>query len=137
MKKITIIEIIVVILILLSAVIYFSPKFIQNKEELIKSQVKANNAIFTSKVIEEFSKNKDSMPSLTVQKIMDEMNATQKNPYNKNEKFYVFDKDCKACTHVECDNNLRMIILTSMDKNGELMSRTVINPPSFVTYNKD
>ena len=29
-----------------------------------------------------------------------------------------------------------MIILTTYDKKGDLIARTVIKPPSFVTYNK-
>lgn len=137
MKKITIIEIIVVALVFIALIVYFAPKFINNREDMLEAKIKANNAVFTAKVLEEFSSNKNAKPSLVCQKVLDELNAVEKNPYNKKENAFTFDKNCSACNSVEYDDNLSIVIITTYDKKGELHSRTVIKPPSFVTYNKE
>ena len=49
---------------------------------------------------------------------------------------FTFDTNCKGCNSVEYDDKLTMIILTTYNKRGDLIARTVIKPPSFVTYTK-
>ena len=77
----------------------------------------------------------DSIYSIR-KKIADELNLIAKNPYDKKAKAYTFDINCKACNSIEYDDNLCMVILTTYNKRGDLIARTVIKPPSFVTYNK-
>ena len=59
LNKLTIIEIIVVLLAFIALVVYISPKFINKKEEMTLSKIKAQSAVFTSCVLEEFSKNRN------------------------------------------------------------------------------
>jgi len=136
-NKITLIEICTVVIVLLAVGIYYSPRFINKQEVMMAAKIKADNDMFTSKALEEFAINKNAKPSEIAQKVSDELNITGKNPYNKKLKAYTFDLNCKGCNSVEYDDNLSMIILTTYDKKGELIARTVIKPPSFVTYFKD
>lgn len=135
-KKITAIELSVVFVFLLALGIYYSPRLWHKQEAMMAAKVKSDNAIFTSKVLEEFAQNNNIKSSEVAQKITDELNKVEKNPFDKNAPAYTFDKNCKACNSVEYDDALSMVILTSYNKKGELLARTVIKPPSFVTYNK-
>lgn len=138
MKKLTVIEIAVVLFSLAALTIYFViPHFYGNKEDKITAQIKASNAIFTSKIIEEFAVEKDPIPSIIIQKTIEELNKTEKNPYSKDEPYFQQTKDKNGCANIEYDNNLKMIIATTLDKQGNLVARIVIQPPSYVAYYKD
>ncbi len=136
MKKLTVIEITVVLFALITFMVYLIPHFLGNKEDRITSQIKASNAIFTSKIIEEFAVNNDPIPSLIIQKTIEELNKTEKNPYNRQEPYFQQTKDKSGCSNIEYDDNSKMIILTTLDKQGELAARIVIKPPSYVSYYK-
>lgn len=135
-KKIIAIELSVIFVALIAVGIYYSPGFFHNKNVMMAGKIKANSAVFTSKALEEFAQKKGIKSSDVAQKVADELNQTETNPYNKNKAAYTFEKNCKGCNSIEYDDNLSMIILTSYNKKGELLARTVIKPPSFVTYNK-
>ena len=139
MKKTLIIRITAVIALIVLAIsmVYIVSNFISNRQDKIKEQVEASNSVFTSKVIEEFAKNKDMKMSEIAQKTAKKLNTAKNNPYGDKEDFFVLAKDKKACSNIEADDNLKMIIVTTLDKNGELVARIVINPPSFVTYYKE
>ena len=136
-KKITLIEITVILVAILASGIYFSPKLLNKKEAIAAAKIKADNAIFVSKALEEFASNKEAKPSEVAQKVAEEINQVAKNPYNKKTPAYSFDSTCSACSRVEVDDDLTMIILTSYNKKGELVARTIIKPPSFITYTKE
>ena len=135
-KKITAIELVVVALVLICGGIYYSPKFYKKQEVMMAGKIKADNAVFTSKALEEFALNTKAKPSDIAQKVSDELNLINVNPYDKSAQAFTFDTDCKGCNSVEYDDKLTMIILTTYDKKGVMVARTVIKPPSFVTYNK-
>ena len=136
MKKLSVVEIAVIVFALVTLVIYYLPYLTQTKESEILAQVKASNAVFTSKVLEEFARNKKAQPSIVAQKIAEELNSAEGNPYKSGDDLYVM-KSCTACSQIETDDNLKMIILTTLDKKGALVARTVIKPPSYVTYYKE
>lgn len=136
-KKITAIEICVVLLILIALGIYWTPKFLLSKDAKMIAKIKADNAMFTAKVLEEFATDKKAMPSSVAKKIVEEFNATGKNPYNKDGISYTFEQNCKGCNSVSCDDKFKTIIIESYDKKGTFLARTVIAPPSYVTYVKE
>ena len=136
LNKITVIEIIVALIVLCALGIYFAPKLTLDKEAQKAAKIKANNAIFTAKVIEEFAANKNAKSSEVAKKVALELNKTTKNPYNKKLEAYTFQNECASCSNIVYDDNVQMIIVTSFDKKGKLIARTVIKPPSFVTFNK-
>lgn len=135
-KKITAIEIVALIIVFVAIGVYYSPKFFVKQEAMMAAKIKTDNAIFVSKALQEFAQDKNAKPSKVAQKISDELNATNKNPYDNSSSAYSFDLNCKGCNAVEYNDELTMIILTTYDKKGDLIARTVIKPPSFVTYNK-
>lgn len=136
-KKITLIEITTLVLAFLAIGIYYSPHFMHKQEVMKAAKIKADNAIFTSKVLEEFSSNKNAKPSDVAKKVSEELNQVSENPYDKKEKSYTFEVQCKGCNSVEFNDELTMITLTTYNKKGDLIARTVIKPPSYVTYSKE
>ena len=136
MKKHILAIAITIIIVLIASVIYFAPKFMLDKEMQKVAKVKANNAIFTARVIEEYSKNTKIKASELAKKIVDEMNKTTINPYDRKNNAYTYENNCKSCNSVNFDDTTQTIILTSYNKNGELIARSVIKPPSFVVYSK-
>ena len=134
-----IIKITIFLIILCAIGILISPRFEFGKKQEIAAaaKIKTDNEIFISKALDEFSKSNHKKPSEIAQMITEELNLTAKNPYNKKEKAYTFEMNCKGCNSVDFDDSLSMIILTTYNKKGELVARTVIKPPSYVTYYKD
>ena len=135
-KKITLIEVIVLILVLIGVGIFYSPYFIQKQETMKAAKIKADNAIFTSRALEEFAQNKNIKSSDVAKKLVENLNSTMKNPYDKKKPAYTFEQNCFGCNNVSYDDEANMILLTTYDKKGELVARTVIKPPSFVVYSK-
>lgn len=136
-NKITIIEIIVILLVIVALGMYFAPRFLVNQEDRKMAKIKSDNAIYTARVLEEFAQNKNAKASDIAQKIANSLNQTAKNPYNKDIPAYIFDNNCtKSCNTVSYDDSIQMIILTAYNNSGELVARTVIKPPSFVVYSK-
>ena len=136
-KKITAIEIIVLVLFFVALGIYYTPKFLSKNDIKMIAKIKADNAMFTAKVLEEFSSNKKAIPSEVAKKIVEEFNAAGKNPYNKDGIAYTFEQNCKACNKVTYDDKFKTITIESFDKKGAFIARTIIAPPSFVTYVKE
>lgn len=135
-KKITIIKIAIILIVAIGFGIYFSPFLTKKREDALAQQIKSNNKIFTQKILDEFAQNKNIKASSVAEKIIDELNPISKNPYNKKMKAYTFDTDCKACSKIEYSDELTIVVISTYDRKGELSARTVIKPPSFVSYYK-
>ena len=135
-KKVTAIEITTLMLAFIALGIYYAPRYMNDKEVMMAAKIKSDNAVFTSKALQAFANDEKILPSVVAQKISDELNETTINPYDKKAKAYTFDMECKGCNAVEYDDKLTMIILTTYNKKGDLIARTVIKPPSFVTFDK-
>ena len=135
-KKITLIEIVVLAIAFSAIGIYYSPHFMYKKEERMAAKIKSDNAIFTARVIEEFAIDKNAKASVVAKKVADNLNKIAKNPYNKKKSAYTFEKDCVGCNCVTYDDKTQMITLTTLNNKNELILRTVIKPPSFVVYSK-
>ena len=133
-QKMTAIEVFVLVIVFFAIGIYYSPNFMHKKDVMMAAKIKADNAIFTAKALEEFAQDKNAKASVIAKKVADELNVTTKNPYDKKQDAYSFDNECKSCNNVSYDDNNEMIILTTFNKKGELIARTVIKPPSFVVY---
>ena len=116
--------------------VYYIPQLVEKQEVMAAAKIQNGNQVFITKSLEEFSANKKIKSSEVAKKVSEELNSTTVNPYNKKADAYTFETECKGCNSVEFDDTLEMIILTTYDKKGELIARTVIKPPSFVTYNK-
>ena len=135
-KKITIIEIFVLIIAFIAIGIYYSPHIILKQDIKKAAKAKSDNAIFNARVLEEFAKNKNAKASVVAKEVTEKLNQVSKNPYNKNMPAYVLNEECKGCSNVSYDDNTQMIILTTLDNKNELILRTVIKPPSYVVYSK-
>jgi len=135
-KTIVLAEIFIGVFALVALGIYYIPQLINNEEVMAAAKIQNGNQVFITKSLEEFSANKKIKSSEVAKKVSEELNSTTVNPYNKKADAYTFETECKGCNSVEFDDTLEMIILTTYDKKGELIARTVIKPPSFVTYNK-
>lgn len=135
-KKITTSLIAVVLIVLVVSVFYFVPYYKAKKQEILAKKIKESAQIYTTKIIEEFSNTPNAKASDISRKVAQELNAVSKNPYEDKKSAFTFEKDCRNCQNIEYDDLNSMIILSCIDKNGEMDARIVIKPPSFVSYYK-
>lgn len=138
MKKITYIEIFVIVIVLIFLCFYIIPKITLSYEQKCYGRIQTNAAMMTSKILAEFSDNtKKAIPSEVSKKLTDEMNKLVKNPINKKNPAYSVNEECEGCIVLSSDDKVKSIVLTAKDKENKLITRTVIQPPSYVTFNKD
>ncbi len=138
MKKITKIEVFILFIVFLGFSFYIVPKAMIKQEQKQYARMQANSQMMTSKILAEFSDNNNKKtPSEIALYLADEMNKKVKNPIDKKNKAYSVNEDCLGCVVVVPDDKAANIVLSAKDKENKLISRTVIQPPSFVTYNKD
>ena len=138
MKRPTYIEIFVVVIVLIFLSFYFIPKIMISKEQKEYGRIQTNSAMMTSKILAEFSDNtKKQKPSDIAKNLSEEMNKLVKNPINKKNPAYSVGEECEGCIVLTVNDKEKNIVLTAKDKNDELITRTVIQPPSYVTFNKD
>ncbi len=123
------IEAAVIVLTVVLALIYFYPKIIALKEGRDNQRVIVNCKSFVSKTLDEAAEIKKSDLKKISDKLIEEMNnAGQKPLYS--------ELKCPLCCSVEFDEKTNTIIVTGYDNAVEVLTRTVVNPPSFVTYER-
>ena len=75
--------------------------------------------------------------SVISKKLTEELNAVNKNPLSKKEPAYITGEKCEGCVIITPDDKLNSITVEAYSKENALLVRTVIQPPSFVTYTRD
>ena len=136
MKKITKLEITAIIILVICLGLYLSPYFSGKMDKKRAAKVNANAAVFTTKALANFAYEKDKKASSIAKKTADELNTLDKNPFNKKLPAYVFENPQTGSVLVESDDKIQTITLTGLGENKIILVRTVIKPPSFVTYRK-
>lgn len=136
MNRIAKLEIAVVIILVLCIGLYMSPFFTKKVDERRMAKINANAAVFTSKALSVFSADKDAKASYVARKTMDELNTLSKNPYDKKLPAYVSGNVFCGSISIDSDDKLQTITITGYGKDNVVLVRTVIKPPSFVTYKK-
>ncbi|MCD8024082.1 MAG: hypothetical protein LUE64_00940, partial [Candidatus Gastranaerophilales bacterium] len=117
---------------------YFLPKITLSYEKRTYARMQTNGAMMTSKILAEFSNNNNKKLPSEISKILtEEMNKLVKNPINRKNPAYSINDECLGCVTLIPDDKVKSVVLTGKDKEDKLVLRTVIQPPSFVTYNKD
>lgn len=138
MRKITPVEIFVLFLVCIGIAFYVIPKITLSLEQKHYGRLQTNAAMMTSKILAEFSDNtKKELPSKISENLSNEMNKLVQNPIEKKNPAYSINEECLGCVVLTSDDKVKSIILTAKDKEGKLITRTVIQPPSYVTFNKD
>lgn len=136
MSKIAKLEIAVIIILLICIGLYLTPYFKKSADERKIAKINANAAIFTSKSLAEFSRDKDQKASIVAKKTLDELNTVSKNPYDRKLPAYVSGNVFCGSVSIESDDKLQTITVTGYGRDNVIIVRTVIKPPSFVTYKK-
>ena len=129
-------EIAVLRILILWIGLYMSPVFTKKVDERRMAKINANAAVFTSKALSVFSADKDAKASYVARKTMDELNTLSKNPYDKKLPAYVSGNVFCGSISIDSDDKLQTITITGYGKDNVVLVRTVIKPPSFVTYKK-
>jgi|GEM_PF-4116828 len=112
------------------AVVYFYPRLTVLYENRRDAKVTADCKVFTDKILEraqeEQSKNKKK--KLDLKKLSDEITQELDVKY--------CDTKTPLCCMVEYDKKTNTVVVTGFDATQEVITRTVINPPSFVTFDR-
>lgn len=136
--RVTKIEIVSLGIILIFLLLYFLPRVMVGDEKKQNAVLKLSAAQYTSKTLEAFSTaGKKPDAALISKKIADELNQNIKNPIDKKRGVFVMDGPCPGCINVEPDNSMESVIITGYDRNLKIFVRTVIKPPSFVSYTRE
>lgn len=136
MNKLAKLEIAVIIILLLCIGLYLTPYFTSSFDKRRAAKVCANAAVFTSKALANFNEEKDKKASIVAKETLEELNTLDKNPFDKKLPVYVFEKPQTGSILVESDDKIQTITLTGFGRENVILVRTVIKPPSFVTYQK-
>ncbi len=136
-NKITLFEVFIFVLIILCIGLYVSPNFLVKLENRKYAQIQTNAGIFTSKALSEFSSNPKMKASVISKKLTEELNAVNKNPLSKKGPAYSINEKCEGCVIITPDDKLNSISVEAYSNENALLVRTVIQPPSFVTYTRD
>lgn len=136
MNRIAKLEIAVIIILILCIGLYLTPYLTGGLDKKKEARVVANAAVFTSKTLANFSINKKEKASVVAKKTADELNTLSKNPFNKKLPAYVFENPEAGSVVVSSDDELQTVTVTGFGKEKQIVVRTVIKPPSFVTYQK-
>ncbi len=136
-NKITVFEILVLLLVILCIGLFISPNFLTKLENRKYAQIQTNASIFTSKALSEFSTNPKMKASVISKKLTEELNAVNKNPLSKKQPAYSLKERCEGCVVITPDDKLNSISVEAYSNEAALLVRTVIQPPSFVTYTRD
>lgn len=139
-NKITFLEVFVLILLVICIWLYISPNFLVKLENRKNARIQTNASIFTSKALSEFSTPRNGSkekPSVIADKIIKELNAVNKNPCTKKEPAYSIGERCEGCVMIIPDDKMNSITVEAYTVDDILIVRTIIQPPSFVTYTRD
>ena len=136
MSKLAKLEIAVIVILLLCIGLYLTPYFTSSADKRRSAKVSANAAVFTSKALANFNEEKDKKASIVAKETLEELNTLDKNPFDKKLPAYVFEKPQTGSILVESDDKIQTITLTGFGRENVILVRTVIKPPSFVTYQK-
>lgn len=136
MSKLAKLEIAVIVILLLCIGLYLTPYFTSSADKRRAAKVCANAAVFTSKALANFNEEKDKKASIVAKETLEELNTLDKNPFDKKLPAYVFEKPQTGSILVESDDKIQTITLTGFGRENVILVRTVIKPPSFVTYQK-
>ena len=136
--KITPVEIFILFIVCVCVSFYVIPKITLSYEQKCYGRIQTNAAMLTSKILSNVSNktNKKSYREFSTDAI-NEMNELVKNPIDKKNPAYSLEKECLGCIVVTPDEKAKNITLSAKDKENKLIVRTVIQPPSYVTFNKD
>lgn len=139
-NKITIFEILVILLLIFCIWLYISPNFLLKLENRKNAQIQTNASIFIAKALSEFSMDKNAKkPSASTvsKKLINELNEVNKNPYSKKTPAYSLSEKCDGCVIVTPDDKMSSITVEAYTTDDILLVRTILQPPSFVTYVRD
>ena len=123
------IEAIAILIAIILAVIYFYPRVTAFQQKRQNERVVANCKLLVKKTLECAKQEQaGSKAKLDLDKISQELKKESNVTY--------CDAKAPLCCMVEYDKKTNTIIVTGFDSSQEILTRTVITPPSFVTYER-
>jgi len=134
MKKNGLIAFGVILFVVVMVILACMPKFLKEYELKSNAIIKNNCKIATNKIIE--IKNIDDLEKRSIE-IVDKLNESNTNPITKKELAFSVNKKCIGCVNIEFDKNTKSINATGYDKDLKILCRTIVKPPSFVTYERE
>ena len=137
-KIINIIEICFWLLAVVLLIIFLYIKFAPASELKKENVIKENGRIFLQEVINDYEITKKSQYDIekNIQGVIKKLNKERTNPYDKKQNPYVIDEECLGCITINIDEGVGNVVMTGYDKRKHILTRSVIKPPSYVTYEK-
>ena len=134
MKKNVVIAIIIIVFTFLIVFLGCIPKILKDYEIKCERIVKSNCKSMVENILDiKDTKNiKEKSKELVLK-----YNENSKNPFTRKETAFTTDKKCVGCVSVSFDESTQSINVTGYGKNTDILCRTIIKAPSFVTYERE
>ena len=103
-------------------------------------EIKANNVVKNNckTIVQDLISIKDTkMLNPKAKEYVEKYNEIYKNPITNKESAFTTDKKCIGCVSVDYDEGTKSLNVTGYDKNFEILCRTIVKPPSYVTYERE
>ena len=126
----------IVTLVILWGACYFWWDYIAGENLKKEAQVKENIKTCTQEILARASLQKEANNAVIAKESIDKLNELTKNPFSPKKPAFVWGESCMGCVEVELDTQTKNIILTAYNKEGKLLARTLVNPPSYVTFER-
>lgn len=126
------IEMAIIAIIVMLLLLYFYPRIISAQDSKNNKRITATCRAFSEMVLKETDGFK---PTKTLKK--PDLEIISKNVQKEfATSAKIGEEKCPLCIQVKFDLKTNTLIVTGYDKTLEVVTRTVINPPSFVRYER-
>lgn len=115
---------------------YIAPKFKKHIEKKQNKQIVENCTMFSDYILKEYKTNKKINLEAKAKEGIELFSTQVQNPVNN--KIPAFgDKQANGVCSIEYEKDTKTLVATGLDANGSILIRIVINPPTFVRYDRD
>lgn len=126
----TLLELLIVVVILGVLALIAAPSLLNAADQAKDATVKANLSAAASSITSRFALQSSDAASVIAQDIVDELNAENKNPIDEDSDAFAVGGTTPGSVVLAADDATDSIVITSYDKNGDLLVTKTVKAPA-------
>lgn len=115
---------------------YVTPKIKKFVERKQNKQIVENCSMFSDYILKECKANKKINLEAKAKEAVELFSTQVQNPVNNKIPAFSLTQGNGVCS-AEYEKDTKTLVVTGLDTNGSILVRIVINPPTFVRYDRD
>jgi hypothetical protein len=115
---------------------YITPKFKKYTERKQNKKIVENCTMLSDYILKECKANKKANLEEKAKNAVELFSTQVQNPVNNKVPAFGLEQGNGVCS-AEYEKETKTIVVTGLDTNGSILVRIVINPPTFVRYDRD